>query len=317
MLTSFLFIVGFALLVKGADLLVMGSSSLAKRLGIPSLVIGLTIVAFGTSMPELLVNIIASVRGNTDIAIGNVIGSNIANLFLILGISCCIYPLTVQRNTTWKEIPLSLLAALVLLLLANDGLIEGAPLSVLSRIDGFILIAFLIIFIYYTIGIALAGKEKDGHYEERPILYSIAMIGGGMLVLFLGGKWVVEGAVLIARLVGLSEVFIGLTIVSIGTSLPELVTSVVAAHRRQSDIAIGNVVGSNIFNIFWILGVSSLISPLPFDPRLNTDVIALIVGTLLLFIFMFIGKRHEMERSQGVVFILSYLAYIAYLILRG
>lgn len=318
MLTYLLFVVGFYLLIKGANLLVDGSSSIAKKLKISSIVIGLTIVAFGTSMPELIVNIFASAQGNTEIAIGNVLGSNIANILLILGISAIIYPLTAKQNTVLKEIPLSLLAAVMVGITANDMLLDNAASSQISRIDGLVFLSFFIIFLYYSFGIS---KIKDGHAEKNKIkIYSnsksIIFIILGLIGLTVGGKWIVDGAVKIAELFGVSQALIGLTIVAIGTSLPELATSAVAAYKKQSDIAIGNVVGSNIFNIFWILGFSSLVRPLPFSPSTNIDIIMTIFASLILFLVMYIGKKHIIEKWQGATMLFVYFSYIIFLILR-
>ncbi len=318
-MTYILFIFGFILLIKGADLLVDGSSSLAKRFGISSIVIGLTIVAFGTSMPELIVNILASINGNTDIAIGNILGSNIANILLILGISAVIYPLAVKRGTVWKEIPFAFLAVIVFAIMANDRLIDNGLSSVLSRIDGLVLISFFAIYLVYVFGISRVESADivEGLPRVHPMAQSFLMIVGGLVGLVVGGKWIVDGAVIIATGFGLSEALIGLTVVAVGTSLPELATSAVAAYKRNFDIAIGNVVGSNIFNIFWVLGVSAMIRPLPFSPAIMSDVIMTIFATFLLFIFMFIGKRHELERWQGVFFVATYILYISYLVIRG
>lgn len=316
MLTYVLFVIGFFILIKGADLLVDGASSIAHRFKISPLVIGLTIVAFGTSMPELVVNIFASISGNSEIAIGNILGSNIANILLILGISAAIYPLATKRNTVWKEIPLCLLATLVLGVMANDILIDGSGLSVLSRIDGFILIAFFIIFLYYTFGIAKVGNgDSDVQIKKYGLGKSALFILLGLAGLVLGGQWIVDGAVKIAEYFGISQSLIGLTVVAIGTSLPELATSAIAAYKKQTDIAIGNVVGSNIFNIFWILGLSSTIRPLPFNPAANVDILTTIGATLILFLLMFIGKRHVIERWQGALMVILYFIYTGFLIL--
>ncbi len=309
--TYIFLLVGFVFLIKGADLLVEGASSIAKKFGISALVIGLTIVAFGTSMPELIVNIFASIQGNTDIAIGNILGSNIANILLILGISAIIFPLTVKKGTVWKEIPFNLLAVLVVAFMANDILIDGGSFSRLSRIDGLVFISFFIIFLCYTFGIS---KVENGNNEvavkELSVFKSIIMIVGGLIGLTLGGKWIVDSAVIIAKSFGVSQAVIGLTIVAVGTSLPELMTSAVAAFKKNADIAIGNVVGSNIFNIFWILGISAIIKPLPFSPVLMRDVAVDVGATFFLFLFMFIGKKRILERWQGVCFVLAYIIYI-------
>jgi len=312
-----LLVLGLAILIKGADLLVDGASSLASRLGVSALVIGLTVVAFGTSAPELVVNILASVKGNSDIAIGNIVGSNIANILLILGIAAVIYPLAVKRGTVWKEIPLAFLAMWVMALTANDILIEGSGWAGLTRIDGFILLSFFLIFLYYTFEIS---KVTGGSVEKIKVIKwstSIFMVLAGLAALTLGGKWVVDGAIAVAKYFDLSEALIGLTIVAVGTSLPELATSAVAAYKRNADIAVGNIVGSNIFNIFWILGLSAILRPLPFSPALNTDVLVGLVATIILFMFMFIGKKHTLERWQGFLFIALYFIYVAYLIYRG
>ena len=312
----FLFIIGFVFLIKGADFLIDGASSMARRLQISDLVIGLTVVAFGTSTPELFVNIIASFRGNTDIAIGNVVGSNIANVFLILGISAIIYPLAVTKGTVFKEIPFSLLAAIVLFVAANDQLLDGARMSDLTRIDGLMFLSFFIIFIYYTASIAthVAGIEAHVAAKQYGRPLSLLFIILGLAGLTLGGKWIVDGAVALASKSGMSESLVGLTIVAVGTSLPELATSAVAAYKRNADIAVGNVIGSNIFNIFFVLGVSAFIKPLPFQIKNNLDLGMVMLASLLLFLFMFTGKKRSLDRWEGLIFLLCYVSYIVYLV---
>jgi len=321
MLEYILFVIGIFLLIKGADYLVDGSSSLAKKFKVPTLVIGLTIVAFGTSMPELIVNILASLKGNGDIAFGNIVGSNIANILLILGITATIKLLKVQHSTTWKEIPFSLLAAIVLLVFASTMFLDKLAISSILRFEGIILLLFFAIFLYYVIELARRNKSqmKDDKLEIKKLssLKIFLYILGGLVALYFGGKLVVEGAVALARLFGMSEYFISLTIVAVGTSLPELVTSIIAALKGDSDMAIGNVVGSNIFNIFWILGVSALIAPITIPTFAIIDLLVLLGTTFLLFLFMFIGRKHELERWQGMVFILMYVAYIVHLIMRS
>ncbi len=315
-LTYILLPIGFIFLIKGANLLVDGASSIAKRFSISALVIGLTIVAFGTSAPELIVSIFASINGNTDIAIGNILGSNIANILLILGISAVIFPLAVKRSTVWKEIPLALLAVVLVGFMVNDALIDGGSFFGLTRIDGFVLIAFFIIFLYYIFGISRVettnASEVIIHRYSTP--RACLMVGIGLVGLTLGGKWIVDAAVALATSLGVSQSLIGFTVVAIGTSLPEMATSAVAAYKKNVDIAVGNIVGSNIFNIFWVLGISAIINPLPFSALLMRDVIMTIVATLLLFIFLFIGKRHILERWQGVFFILLYIGYIVFIV---
>lgn len=321
LITTALFVVGFVLLIKGADALVTGASSLAARLGVSALVIGLTIVAFGTSAPELIVNLLASINGNTDIAIGNILGSNIVNILIILGVSAIIFPLSVGKGTVWKEIPFALLAVVVLAFMSLDAVIDGATTSVITRSDGFILIAFFAIFLYYIFGLARtdAVASVEGVEQVEYMSYSRAtvLIIAGLAGLVIGGKWIVDGAIMFATALGVSQALIGLTVVAIGTSLPELATSVMAALRKQSDIAVGNVVGSNIFNIFWILGLSATIAPLPFSSALIFDLAVTLAVTLFLFVALFVGKRHTLERWQGWLFVGVYVLYVTYLIWRG
>ena len=319
MLTYLLFLLGFVLLIKGADWLVNGASAIARKFSVSDLVIGLTVVAFGTSTPELFVNIVASLRGNSDIAIGNVLGSNISNVFLILGISAVIFPLAVSKGTVWKEIPFSLLAVIVLGLMVNDQMIDGSASSLLTRIDGLVLLAFFIIFLYYSFSIAKAIDGMDDHVPAKTsgAAISILLIIGGLIGLTLGGKWIVDGAVALAQRFGMSESLIGLTIVAVGTSLPELATSAMAAYKKNVEIAVGNVVGSNIFNIFFVLGISATIKPLPIRAESNLDIGVVIVASLLLFFFMFTGEKRSLDRWEGVVFLFFYGGYIAYLISNG
>ena len=318
MLPYFKLIVGFAVIIKCADFLVDGSSSIARRFRVSELVIGLTVVAFGTSTPELFVNIVASLKGNSEIAIGNILGSNIANILLILGVSSVICPLTVTKGTVWKEIPFSLLAAIVLGLMANDQLIDKNGISVLTRIDGLVLLCFFIIFLYYSVSIAkeIEGIETHVPSKEHGLTKSVLLVVSGLAGLCFGGEWIVEGAVNLAVKLGISQSVVGLTIVAIGTSLPELATSAVAAHRGKPDIAVGNVVGSNIFNIFFVLGVSAIIKPIPFNSRSNIDIGVVILASLLLFTFMFTGQKRSIDRWEGIVSLMLYGAYLVYQIIR-
>jgi cation:H+ antiporter len=318
MLTYVLFAIGFVFLIKGADFLVDGATSVARSLNVSDLVIGLTVVAFGTSTPELFVNLVASFKGNADIAIGNVLGSNIANIFLILGVSSIIYPLEVTKGTVWKEIPFSLLAAMVLLFMANDQLLDKAGASGLTRVDGLTFLCFFVIFIYYTFSIAEQVEGMEEHVParqygwHRTLLYIIVGLAG----LTVGGKWIVDGAIALATKFGMSESLIGLTIVAVGTSLPELATSAVAAYKKNVEIAVGNVVGSNIFNLFFVLGISATIKPLPFQTKNNIDLGVVILASLMLFFFMFTGKKRSLDRWEGIVFLILYLGYIAILIVN-
>jgi cation:H+ antiporter len=319
MSTYVLFIIGFLLLIKGADFLVDGATVIARILKVSDLVIGLTVVAFGTSFPELSVNIFASIKGNTEISIGNILGSNIFNILLILGVSAIIYPLKVSKGTVWKEIPLTLLAAVLLGVLANDKLIDGSSISVLTRIDGIVLLAFFVIFLCYIFGITRPPEipEGDRPAKKHSLSKSISLVILGLFCLMIGARWTVNGAVKLALALGVSESLIGLTIVAAGTSLPELATSSVAAYKKNADIAVGNIVGSNIFNIFFILGISSVIRPLPFQAKNNIDIGATIISSLLLFIWMFTGKKRFLDRWEGIVFVFLYGVYMVFVILRG
>lgn len=305
--------VGLVLLVKGADWLVDGASVLAKKNNVSDLAIGLTIVAFGTSAPELVVNAVAASGNYPDIVFGNVIGSNNFNLFVILGIAGLIVPLSVQSSTVWKEIPFSLLAAIVLFFLANNYFL--AQSSDLSRYDAIILLVLFLAFLYY---VATQLKTDPDAEVVAAKDYSTLKIWGliiiGLAGLVGGGKLVVDNAVAMAHSLGVSEKIIGLTIVAAGTSLPELATSVVAAMKKNADIAIGNIVGSNIFNILLILGVSGLIRPLAFSSAFNTDIYILAAGTIFLFLAMFIGKKHRLDRWQAFAMLSAYLLYTGYLV---
>jgi cation:H+ antiporter len=320
MLTYVLLIVGFVLLIKGADFLVDGASSIARTIKVSDLVIGLTIVAFGTSTPELVVNVFAAIKANADIAIGNVIGSNIFNILVILGLSSLIFPLVVTHNTVWFEIPMTLFAAVLLGLLANDHLLTHGSFKGLSRIDALILLACFAVFSYYVFHIVRKGKNSNGAtaaIKQHGLKKTILMIILGLTGLFVGAKFVVDGAVAMASALGVSQSLIALTIVAAGTSLPELATSVVAAYKRNSDIAVGNIVGSNIFNIFLILGISALIRPIPLQTKSNIDIGVAVFASLALFIVMFSGKKGVLDRWEGLLFVVSYIIYLVFLIIQG
>lgn len=315
MLNIFILLGGFIALVYGARFLVDSSSSLAKRYKIPDIVIGLTIVAFGTSSPELLVSLMASVEGSSEIALGNVIGSNIFNILFILGISSVIYPLTVKSGTTWIEVPLAFMSALVVIILANDLFIDGSESSLLSRSDGIILLLFFSIFLVYNITVMKRGNSSDELVVKKEAVWkSLTFILIGLVLLTAGGRAIVYSSVKIARIAGLSERVIGLTIVSIGTSLPEAATSVIAALKRNTDIAIGNIVGSNIFNVFLILGTSAVIAPVPVQSLSNFDMEVNLLASLLLFIFIFTGKGRRIGRIEGGLFLLLFVAYILFIL---
>lgn len=337
LLTYILFAVGFAFLVKGADYLVDGASSIAKRYHIPELVIGLTIISFGTSMPELIVNLMASFDGSSEIAIGNIFGSNISNVLLILGVSAVIWPLPIQRSIYFTEIPISLVATFMVGFLANANLYEDimklpydkSKALALSQFDGAILLFFFALFMGYIYVVSKLKpkpnatqskpkeeEEDEGAIKELPLGKSYLFVIIGMAGLFFGGKWVVEGAVLMAQAAGLSKTFIGLTVIAIGTSLPELMTSAVAAYKKKADLAVGNVIGSNVFNLLWILGISASIKPLPFNGATNSDILMIIIASTLLILAIVIGKRPRIARWEGAVFVIVYFAYMYYLLQR-
>ena len=318
-MSIFFLILGFVLVIKGADWLVEGASSLAKKLHVSDLVIGLTVVAFGTSLPELSVNVAASIKGSSEIAITNVLGSNVANIFLILGISSVIFPLMVTKGTVWKEIPLSFLAVLVLGILAGDRLIDGKDISSLTRTDGLILFCFFAIFIYYSAGIAKGTSPMTDAVMGKTysLRKSMVYIFAGLALLIIGGKSIVEGAVDVADGLNISESVIGATVVAVGTSIPELATSTVAAYRKNPDIAVGNVIGSNIFNVFFILGLSAIIKPLPVQSSDYVHIVAAIVGSVILFLCMFTGKRKILDRWEGVILVMGYLVYLYFVVSLG
>jgi len=315
-LQSLLLIAGFAILVKGADLLVSGASSVAKKLNISNLAIGLTVVSLGTSAPELLVNLMSATNGYNDAAFGNVLGSNNFNLLLILGVSGIIFPLVVQRKTVQYEVPISIGAILLLFILVNDQMIFGSSSNELSRFDAFILLLFFGLFMLYVVMTMKSASDFD---EGEPIKIfrtslSVGYIALGIAMLLGGGKLAVENAVSIAEYFGLSQRLIGLTVLAAGTSLPELATSAVAAFRRNTDIAIGNVVGSNIFNICLILGTTGLVNPMAYNSELNFDLYIVLSASLVLMIFMFTLGKRKLDRWEAVILFVGYIVYTAYLI---
>lgn len=321
MLVYILFVVGFVLLIKGADWLVSGSASVAKKYNISDIVIGLTIVSMGTSMPELIVNILASTSGASEIAIGNVVGSNIANILLILGVAAFIYPLAIKESTVMSQIPFSIIAILLVAFAANAPIFNPDYSLMISRLDGVVFILFFALFMVYVIKLAREGRAdmiEEAPSEILPMGKSILFILLGMIGLFLGGKWVVDGAIKIAEHFEISQSLIGLTIVAIGTSLPELVTSAMAAYRKNTDIAVANVIGSNIFNLLWVLGISAMISPMPYDPVVNADIIVLLAATCLIVFSLMTGRaKNQIGKPTGILFLACYIAYTAFLIYRG
>ncbi len=298
-------VLGFVMLVKGADWFVEGAAGIASKFGIPQLVVGLTIVAMGTSAPEAAVSITAALKGTADIAVGNVVGSNILNILIILGLTGLITSVAVQKSTLFIEIPYMLLITGVLLVMGMMG-------NSINLVEGIILWVLFIIYLGYLFVLAKKGKAEEEEKEKRPLwkLLLYALIGG--VVVVLGSNVAVDSATAIAQIIGLSEKFIGLTIVALGTSLPELVTSVTATKKGNADIAIGNIVGSNIFNILFVLGTSALIIPITFEPSFAIDTIIAIAAGVLLWVAT-IGKK-KLTRPWGIIMLLCYAAYFVYLL---
>lgn len=319
-LSIILLLVGLVILIIGGDVFIKGSASLARKMKISPIVIGLTVVAFGTSVAELVVNILAALKGTPDLAIGNILGSNIANVLLVLGVAALIRKLTIKEGTAWKELPFSILAVVVLFIMGNDLLFNGgASANLLTRGDGLVLIGFFLIFIYYTYGLSKAEGESS-NVKVYSWLLSIVYILLGIGGIILGAKFMVDNGIEIASLLGVSELLIGVTVVAIGTSLPELVTAGIAAYRGHDDLVIGNIVGSNIFNVLWVLGLTPIISPIRMNTQANTDMLVAIGSVVLLFVFMFIGRKHhryKLTRWQGASFLLLYVAYMVFVFYRG
>lgn len=338
-----LIIVGCAALIKGADFLVEGASGLAKKYGVSDIVIGLTVVAFGTSMPEFVVNMVAVGQGSTEIAITNVLGSNIINTFVILGCTALIFPISSQKSTRRFDIPFSLLAALLVLLfviynspswlqvehlfnmhidtpsLQDLGSIQmGAGTSAfISGIGGSILLIFFLIFLWHNFkGIGSAPQtESNEEYKPMSAKRALALIIGGLIGLVVGGEVIVKSATSIAQSLGVSDAIIGLTVVALGTSLPELATSCMAAFKKNCDIALGNVIGSNIFNIFFILGTSACVKALPGYHGLEIDAMMAALASLLVILFVYSNNKREIKRWHGAILLLTYAAYLAYRII--
>ncbi|MBD7984894.1 calcium/sodium antiporter [Sporosarcina sp. Sa2YVA2] len=317
-MTYILLLVGFALLIKGADYFVDGASGIARLLRVPPILIGLTIVAFGTSSPEATVSIIAALQGTAGVAVGNVVGSNIFNITLVIGVAAFLYPLKVQSDSIKKEIPFTLLASVALLIVMSDVALQGLGGNMITRADGLIFLLFLAIFMYYVIDNGLKSRSDavDSPVPENVRWGKnvfITLIG--LVAIIIGGQFVVSNGTKIAYSLGMSETLVGLTIIAIGTSLPELVTSITAALKKQSEIAIGNVIGSNIFNILFVLGVSSVISPLSVSGEVLTDVVFMIILTIVLLIFARTG--YKIGKVEGIVLTAAYVLYLVYIIIRN
>jgi cation:H+ antiporter len=313
-----LLLLGLVVLIKGADLLVEGASVVASRYGVSGLVIGLTVVSFGTSMPELLVSLTSGLKNNPDLAIANVIGSNIANVLLVLGIAAIIRPLPVRNSTVVSEIPFSLTAALLVGFLANAHLFSDDLKVSISHVDGGILLFFFLLFMLYVYKMSTSTDSPVTPAKTEGTLgRAVVYVFLGAVGLYFGGQWVVDGAVGLALQWGINDALIGLTIVAIGTSSPELVASAVAAYRNKTDIAVGNVVGSNIFNLLWVLGFTSSIVELPFKIISNTDLLVVIGSSAMIILALISSRKTTVTRGHGIVFVAVYAVYLAYVVQRG
>ena len=318
-LNIILIAVGFLILIKSADWLVDSAANLAHRIGISALVIGLTIVAFGTSAPELVVNIFSSLKGANQLVFGNIVGSNIANIFLVLGLGALILPMTIKSQTLFKEIPLMIIGGLAFVVLCFDNLFKAAGQNTIDASDGIMLLILFSVFVYYIVNAALSERGRverqfKKHIVEQKFSISIMLILLSCFGLFLGGQIVVKNAVNLAMLLGVSQKLIGLTIIAIGTSLPELTTAIVAAIKKHANIAIGGIVGSNIFNTLFILGISGIIAPIKLDVPIRFDLSIMMISFLLLFLFSL--TKRKIEKWEGFIFIVIYLSYLLLLIFK-
>ncbi|MRH42122.1 calcium/sodium antiporter [Aquibacillus halophilus] len=319
-MTYLFLIIGFALLIKGADFFVDGASKMARAFHISPLLIGLTIVAFGTSSPEATVSIVAALEGNAGVAIGNVVGSNIFNITLVVGLTAMINPLKVDSVTIRKEIPFTLLASIALLILISDISFQLLSENFITRGDGFILLLFFTIFLYYIFEVARNNREKikedsGANQESSPWGKNIVITLIGLAGIIIGGDVVVNNATTIAVSFGMSETLVGLTIVAVGTSLPELITSITAALKKESEIALGNIVGSNIFNILFVLGSASVIAPLAVEGKIFVDVLLMILLTVTLLVFSRTSFR--IGKQEGIILTVAYIAYMIFIIMRN
>lgn len=336
-----LFVLGIYFLIKGADWIVDGASSIARRFNVSNLIIGLTIVAFGTSLPELTIGIFSAIKGSSEIVFGNVIGANIANVLLILGVMAVIRKIDVKTETIWKQIPFALLAAFILFLFSIQTMFSSGQVS-LTFVEGFLFLALLIYFLYSVMQMGKREKKKKGLHLDFDLVTNIwsmmsiknrvsslrdgfsrlnwkvfGKFAVGVVLIYLGGRWVVSGAIFIAGQFGLSSFLISATIISIGTTLPEFIVAVFATLRGKVDMAVGNVIGSIIFNIFGVLGISAIVRSMTIPAFIYIDVAIMFFVFLLLFIFVFTGENHSLRRKDGILFLLLYVFYLAYIIIRG
>lgn len=309
-----LFALGVPLLWKSADLMVDGGVAAARKLGVSSLLVGLTIVSFGTSAPEMGVNLLAGWRGETDLAIGNIFGSNVANTLLVLGAAALLRPVSIHVTTIRRELPFSIIVTGMVAVMAND-IVRGGDADVLTRIDGLILLGLFGLYLGYMVRRAGRGREVVEGATQRSWWFVTFAVVGGLIGLFLASEWIVNGAVAMAQALGVSQAFIGFSIVALGTSLPELATTVAAAFRGESDIAVGNIIGSNIFNLLLVLGATSTLVDIPYDAAANVDLSVIAVSGLALMAFTRRGS--DLDRREGAVLLLAYVVYIVFLVWRG
>ena len=315
--TYVLLIVGFVFIIKGASLLVDGASSLAKHLGVSDLIIGLTVVSLGATSPELMINVFASIYDRPELAISNILGNNLINILLILGLAAFIHPLKISKDVAITEIPLVVLAAVVLGIMSSDALFDTSFQSVLSQIDGLILIVFFIIFLYHILRIAHFKRRASKEFRQLGVSKSLIYVFLGFIGLCVGGQWIVNGATEAAHYFSMSESLMGLTIVAMGTSLPELITTIVAARKKHDGLAVGNIIGSVIFSTFLTLGVTAIIRPVPIQDKDMTSIAMVIVACFLLYLLVLFKDKPVIKRWQGASFVALYLGYVIFLITRG
>ena len=315
--TLVLLVLAFTALIYGANYFVIGSSSIAHRLGVSSFVIGLTVVSIGTSSPELFVNVAAALQGATDISIGNILGSNLAGILLGLGIAAIVTPLSIKQGTIWKEIPFALLSAFLILVFGSDIYFNGAVQNEITRTEGIALLSLFVVFMVYTFGLWKVREEAEERVKEyswpRSLLYTL----GGLVALSTGGKVAVDSGIDLATAFGVSQNLIGLTVIAAGTSLPEIVTAIVAAYKGNIDLVVGGIVGTIIFNALFALGITALVRPLPFGTDNVVDALVLMSVTVALFLVMFVGRRMVLTKREGIVFVLFYVLYILFVLWRG
>lgn len=316
----FWLVLGLVLILAGANFLTDGASAIAKKFGISDLVIGLTVVAFGTSTPELVISIMAAAQDSAPLAVGNVVGSNIFNILAIIGITAIVRPITVKKSVMTTEIPMVILSSVILLAMGYTSVLDGTP-NIVSRVEGILLLIFFILFMRYTFATARHKNpavadpaEKTSADLKLGLLRSVLYLLGGLAALIWGGDKFVDGATGIAQALGVSDAVIGLTIVAVGTSLPELATSVVAAVKNEPGLAIGNVIGSNIFNVLLVLGTAAVVHPLPFDGIGHTDLWVLMGASVMFFIFGWKFRNRRITRTEGAVMTACYIAYSAWLV---